>query len=86
MDYFVELCRWTDCKVTVLADGREVVLEPADKSESAWMLFQEIVEVIQDELGGDPSFEVEPHLQHMRDLPRRHGRPVYDLVKVTKVA
>ena len=80
MDYFEELCRWTDCKVTVLANGRAAVIEPADDSESAWMLFQEVVEEIQDELGGDPNFEVEPH-PHVRGLPGRPGRPVYDEVK-----
>jgi hypothetical protein len=86
MDYFEELCRWTDCKVTVSADRRAAVLEPADDDEKAWLLFQEIVEEIQDELGGDPSFEVEPRPQHMRDLPGRRGRLVYDKITVTKVA
>jgi hypothetical protein len=85
MDYFEELCRWTDCKVTVLANGRAAVIEPADDSESAWMLFQEVVEEIQDELGDDPNFEVQPH-PHMRGLRGRPGRPVYDEVRVTKVA
>ena len=50
------------------------------------MLLQEIVEEIQDELGGDPNFEVRPHPQDMRGLPGRPGRPVYDEVRVTKVA
>ena len=86
MDYFEELCRWTDCNVTVLADGRGAVVKPADDSESAWILFQEVVEEIRDELGEDPNFEVRPHPQHMRDLPGRLGRPVYDQVTVTKIA
>ncbi|MBR0800336.1 hypothetical protein JQ615_33705 [Bradyrhizobium jicamae] len=60
--------------------GRGAVVEPADESEDAWVLFQEIVEEIQSELGGDPGFEVRPHPQHMRDLPGRRGRPVYDQV------
>ena len=69
----------------MLADGREVVLEPADKSESAWMLFQEIVEEIQEELGGDPEFDVRPH-PNMRDLPGRRGRPVYAEIRITRLA
>jgi hypothetical protein len=85
MDYFEELCRWTDCKVTVSADGRAALLEPADDSEHAWILFQEIVEEIRDELGDDANFEVRPHPRHMRDLPGRRGRPVYDQVRVTKI-
>jgi len=86
MEYFEKLCRWTDCRVTVLANGCAAVIEPADDSESAWILFQEIVEEVQDELGGDPNFEVRPHPQDMRGLPGRPGRPVYDEVRVTKVA
>jgi hypothetical protein len=31
------------------------------------------------------NFEVWPHPRHMRDLPERRGRPVYDQVKVTKI-
>jgi hypothetical protein len=50
------------------------------------MLLQEIVEEIQDKFGGDPNFEVHPHRQHMREPPRRLGRPVYDEVRVTKLA
>jgi hypothetical protein len=49
-------------------------------------LFQEIIEEIQDELGGDPDFVVQSHPQRMRDLPGRRGRLVYDQVTVTKVA
>ncbi|MBR0796113.1 hypothetical protein JQ615_12005 [Bradyrhizobium jicamae] len=85
MEYFEELCRWTDCKVTVLANDRGAVVEPADESEDAWILFQEIVEEIQSELGSNPDFEVRAHPQHMRDLPGRRGRPVYDQVTVTKI-
>jgi hypothetical protein len=85
MHYFEELCSWTDCKVTVLENGRAAVLEPTDESESAWILFQEIVEEVQAELGGDPNFEVRPHPQHMRDLPNKRGHPVYDEVRVTKL-
>ena len=66
------------------ANGRAALLEPADDSESAWILFQEIVEEIQDELGGDPNFEVRSHPQDMRDLPGRRGRLIYDQVVVTK--
>jgi hypothetical protein len=72
MDFFEELCRWTDCKVAVSQNGRAVVLNQA------------IVERIQDELGGDPDFEVRPRPQHMRDLPGR--RLVYDEVKITMLA
>jgi hypothetical protein len=85
MDFFEELCRWTDCKVTVSANGRAVLLEPADDSDNAWILFQEIVEEIQDELGGDANFEVRPQ-PNLRDLPERRGRLVYDQVVVTKIA
>ena len=85
MDYFEELCRWTDCRVTMLVDGRSVMLTPLDDSESAWVLFQEIVEEIRDELGSDPNFEVRPHPKHMRDLPGRRGRLVYDQITVTKL-
>ena len=85
MAFFEELCRWTDCKVAVLENGRAAVLNPADDSESAWILFQEIVEEIQEELGGDPEFDVRPH-PNMRDLPGRRGRPVYNQVTVTKLA
>ena len=85
MDFFEELCPWTDCTVTLFPDRREAVIEPADDSESAWIRFQKIVEKIRDKLGGDPNFKVQPHPQHMRDLPERHGRPVYDQVTVTKI-
>jgi hypothetical protein len=34
MDFFEELCRWTDCKVAVLAEGRSAVLE------DAWICFR----------------------------------------------
>ena len=85
MEYFEELCRWTDCKVTVLANGCAAVLEPADDGESAWILFQEIVEEIQEELGGDPEFDVRPH-PNMRDLPGRRGRPVYAEIRITRLA
>ena len=85
MEYFEKLCRWTDCRVTVLANGCAAVIEPADDSESAWILFQEIVEEIQDELGGDANFEVRPQ-PNLRDLPERRGRLVYDQVVVTKIA
>jgi hypothetical protein len=85
MEYFEELCRWTDCKVTVLANGCAAVLEPADDGDSAWILFQEIVEEVQDELGGDPNFEVRPQ-PNMRDLPGRRGRPVYAEIRITRLA
>jgi virulence-associated protein VagC len=86
MDYFEELCRWTDCRVTVLAEGRAAVLTPLDDSEKAWILFQEIVEEIRDELAGDSNFEVQPHAQHRRELPGQQSRPVYDQITVTKVS
>jgi hypothetical protein len=84
MGYFDEFCRRTDCKVTVQVPGRSISVEPLDASDAAWDLFQDTVDEIEDELGGDPDFEVRPHVQHMRGLPGR--RKVYDVVWVTKVA
>jgi hypothetical protein len=86
MDYFEELCRWTDCRVTVLAGGRTAVLTPLDDSENAWLLFQEIVEEIGDELAGDSNFDVRPHQQYVRELHGRRDHPVYDQITVTRVS
>jgi hypothetical protein len=84
MSYFEILRQGSPFHRVDRKSDRSIAIYPAEDGDDDWIRFQQVVAEAEQNAGDE--YEVQPHPQHMRDLPGfPPGRPVYDMAIVTLI-